>query len=282
VSYLPFPTPLELTAEIGATLVIYACQTNHSCDPLVKSEVLREQEMFRRANLVLADSRFLYEHAERHHQHVLYWPALVDFELFNRVAQARRDQLTGSAVRCCYFGEIGFRIDTGLLAAVSHRYPLRLIGPVRGTLPAMGQGAEVLGAHPHPDLPSLLLDVDVLLLPYRVNEFTQGILPAKIYECFATSKPIVSTRLPSLLEHAELVHMSRTRAQFLASIEQAMHEAPVLRERRMRTARRYSTDRWIGLLSDLILRWVGGQHDLQWPRPPWAEKSSGAGQTSIP
>ena len=41
---------------------------------------------------------------------------------------------------------------------------------------------------------------DVLLLPYALNDYTRSVLPAKIYECLATGRPIVAAPLPELVE----------------------------------------------------------------------------------
>jgi glycosyltransferase involved in cell wall biosynthesis len=47
-------------------------------------------------------------------------------------------------------------------------------------------------------LPELLKSTDALLIPYKVNEFTEGVFPTKAYECLATGKPVVATPLPDL------------------------------------------------------------------------------------
>jgi glycosyltransferase involved in cell wall biosynthesis len=153
------------------------------------------------------------------------------------------------------------KTDIELLAKVSYSYRLRIIGRVRVPLPPMGEPTEVVGVVPHPELPRYLEDADVLLLPYRVDEFTRGILPAKTFEYFATGKPVVSTNLPSLIPYQELVYLSHTHEEFLANIERAVREPAELRDRRIEIARENTTDRWMDALSSWILAHLDGKHN---------------------
>jgi glycosyltransferase involved in cell wall biosynthesis len=253
ISFPPFPVSLTLAEAIHPDLLIYACQTNWAADPLVKRARLREMEFFQKADLVLADSQYLYEHASRHHPNVRRLPAMVDFDLFHRIADESCSRRPESPVRCCYFGGVGPRIDIELLAKVSQKHVLRLIGALRVPMSSLAESAELIHLVPHPQLPQFLGDVDVFLLPYRVNEFTKGILPAKIFECFATGKPVVSTYLPSLLSYEGLVYISQTHEEFLANIERAVDEPEEKREQRIAVARENTTDRWMNELSSWIL-----------------------------
>lgn len=259
ISYLPFPTPTALAEGISPNLLIYACQTNWEADQWVKRGWLRETELFQKADTVLADSQYLYEHAIRHHSNVRRLPAMVDFDLFHRIARERFSHKPEGPVRCCYFGGVGSRIDVELLGKVSWEYTLRIIGALRVPMPPLAESAELIDTVPHSQLPEFLRDVDVFLLPYRVNEFTKGILPAKIFECFATGKPVVSTYLPSLLPYEGLLYISQTHEEFLANIERAVDEPEEKREQRIAVARENTTDRWMNELSNWILSHLSRQ-----------------------
>ena len=50
-------------------------------------------------------------------------------------------------------------------------------------------------------MPELTEDVDVFILPFKVNDLTKSVSPVKLYEYFATGKPVVSTALPECMKY---------------------------------------------------------------------------------
>jgi glycosyltransferase involved in cell wall biosynthesis len=69
-------------------------------------------------------------------------------------------------------------------------------------------GVDYRGEVPHAQLPAALVGVDAFVLPYKVNELTRAIAPAKTYECLATGKPVVAAPLPALEELAGHVYLA--------------------------------------------------------------------------
>lgn len=64
----------------------------------------------------------------------------------------------------------------------------------------------ILGAKSYEDLPSYVGQFDICLVPHRVNAFTDSLDPLKLYEYFATGKPIVSTKCAGFRDFPELVY----------------------------------------------------------------------------
>ncbi|MBM4429821.1 MAG: glycosyltransferase family 1 protein [Chloroflexi bacterium] len=253
ISYLPFPTAMTLARTLDPDLLVSACFANWSASPFVADRRLCESEWLSNADFVLVNAPSLCEHARRYNPRVYCISSMVDFDLFYRAGRGLAEPAPGSAARCCYYGSVGPLIDTELLAKVSRRYQLRVIGPRRVPLPDLAPGSEVLAQVSYPELPKHLQDVDVFVLPYRLGESTAGGTPAKIFECFAMGNPVVSTYLPSLSPYQNLVYLSRTHDEFLMNIDQALHEPPERREQRIQIARANSTERWVNVLSDWIL-----------------------------
>jgi glycosyltransferase involved in cell wall biosynthesis len=266
ISFLPLPAANSLIDLLDADLVVYACQTLHAQDPLARRAVLEEERLFRRADFVLADSPYLFEHASARHGHVLHWPPMVDLRQFKPSTHC-----SGRLPLCAYFGEIGKRIDTELLALISGRFPLRLVGPVGRQELRLAPSAEVRGMVSHEELAAHLQDVDVLLLPYRVDKFTRAILPAKLFECFALGKPVVATRLPSLTPFERLVDLAESHSEFLDLVDRAPHEDSARSAARVRLARSYDVGLWTEKLSQVLLNWLGGLRELNWPEPYWSQ-----------
>jgi glycosyltransferase involved in cell wall biosynthesis len=110
------------------------------------------------------------------------------------------------------------RIDfPALRAVVEAGFEVRLLGDLgnieRDFLET--PGIDFRGEVPHAKLPTALAGVDAFVLPYDVNDLTQGISPAKTYECLATGKPVVSAPLPAMEELAGHVYLASEPGEFV-------------------------------------------------------------------
>ncbi len=262
ISFLPFATALALANALEPDALVYALRSNWRDDRWARRTILLETEFLHKADLVLSSGPCLNDHLQGYATPVLSMPAMVDFERFHRLAPVRRPN-SGQPIRCCYFGHLNDRIDVELLRRVSHRHILRIVGPVSVPVPEMGKDTEWVGMVSHDRLPEALQDVDVWLLPYCLNEFTRGIFPYKLYECFATGGPVVSTCLPSLAPYAELVYLSQTHEEFLDNIERARAEPEELRQGRIDLARENSAEHWMELLENWIMHKLEERHVQQ-------------------
>ena len=75
------------------------------------------------------------------------------------------------------------------------------------------------------ELQDILLDADVLLLPYLATR-SSGMLaasaPNKLYTYLAVAKPIVATDLPALVQMGEgVLYRVRSEDEFIAAIRRA-------------------------------------------------------------
>lgn len=83
------------------------------------------------------------------------------------------------------------------LAASPAGGTLVLVGPV--LLPEhdkerlVAAGVELAGARPFAEVPAFLTHADVLVVPHRVDAFTDSLDPIKLYEYLAAGRPVVST-----------------------------------------------------------------------------------------
>ena len=60
---------------------------------------------------------------------------------------------------------------------------------------------------------------DVCLIPYRVNPYTEGLSPLKLYEYLAMEKPVVATNLPYLRREADTIHLAHSSEAFAAALK---------------------------------------------------------------
>jgi glycosyltransferase involved in cell wall biosynthesis len=141
----------------------------------------------------------------------------VDYDLFNR-AYSNTDS-NALAQRVCFFGTMGaYWFDFDLVKSIAEAgFRVSLIGC---SLAQHGLLDHPNVAHTppvsHAELPTLLKPMDALLIPYKINEFTQGVFPNKVYECLATGKPVIATPLPDLQgELSKYVYLASDAEEFI-------------------------------------------------------------------
>lgn len=249
LNYLPLAASARLQDLLEPDLAIYDCVWDWPSDPFSRPGVVREGALIERADLILTDAPYLYERMRARHGRVHQLLPAVDFA---RWAPAREIPAHHERPLCGYFGTIGVNLDLDLLRRLSREFPLRLIGPVDAGVGELGPETELVGPVSLERLPELLADVEVLVLPYRSDGHTQGVIPAKTFECLATGKPTVTIGLPSLEPYGELFVLCEERDGFLEAIPGAAADADRLRQARLAAAQRHDWPARIGQLVDLI------------------------------
>lgn len=210
IAYPPTSTTLDILSELRPRLTFYDCSENYEGFPGIPKDISRtEEELLRRADLVSCTSNFLLEKVRPLRPDAFLNGPGVDYDRF-RVLQGTR--LTDNVRTVCFFGHISEeRVDFSILRALARAgFTVRLLGSLgrveEGILETTG--IDYRGEVPHEALPAALEGVDAFVIPYRISPLTRGISPAKIYECLATGKPVVSTPLPELEELSEHVYLA--------------------------------------------------------------------------
>lgn len=121
------------------------------------------------------------------------------------------------------------RFDAALIQKLADKLPVQII-IVGGTMP----GAERLlppherihwlGMRSVEQLPAYLCGMDVLLMPYALNEATRTIYPLKLYEYLATGKPVVTTAIPAVEPLSNLMYVSHSHDDFIQNTQRALQE----------------------------------------------------------
>ncbi|MEW6756071.1 MAG: glycosyltransferase, partial [Candidatus Latescibacterota bacterium] len=201
-----------------------------------------EAQILRAADLVIASSQTL--HAEKApHTPRTHWIPSGVADVFFRPAAPAPEVMEIPGPRLGFCGTLDHRLDQPLLRDLAQRRPewsFVLIGPRRSALDEVLAAPNVhwLDARPHGELPGYLAALDVLFLPYVLDDFTRHVYPAKIHECLALGKPVVATALPSLEPFAEVVRLVGSMEEFESALAAALWEDdPQLRQRRVDLAR---------------------------------------------
>jgi len=206
--------------------------------------------LVREADVVFAVSETLRQRAIAVNPRTYLAPNATDFDLLARSAEAATPvapELRGiPSPRLGYIGQIGENIDYALVRTLAEARPdwsLVFVGPVWetrqaevGSLSAL-KNVHFLGGRSHALLPGFLRGFDVCLLPHLRNALTTSMDPTKLYDYFASGKPIVSTRIAGTERFAELVHFGDSLPEFLAGVETALNENGSKAKARLESAR---------------------------------------------
>lgn len=217
--YLPSWTTIQLLARLRGKKRVFDLVANfwdHPDRPKDMESMMKE--IFHQMDAVLTDSDYLLEKAKRYHHNLLQVHQGVRGDAITW--HSSRFSFPSSYRTICYFGTIDSRIDWEVLHALKiNGAEIILIGP---TQLQISTEFQVLGPYDHDEIHHEISKYDVLILPYLTNSFNQGIVPAKLFECLATGKPILATPLPSLSKYRDIIYLCRTTEEFV----NAFHHLP--------------------------------------------------------
>ncbi|MGH9316251.1 MAG: glycosyltransferase, partial [Thermoanaerobaculia bacterium] len=148
-----------------------------------------------------------------------------------------------------YFGALASWVDVWLLAKIAAKYPNATLVLAGGhfdvDLSAIASlpNVSLLGQRPYGEMPQLLWNFDVCIIPFFVNAITEATNPVKFYEYLFGGKPVVAPDLPELRPYANVSYLARNHEEFLAQIDRALAE-PLEDPRRARRREIAAANDW--------------------------------------
>jgi glycosyltransferase involved in cell wall biosynthesis len=160
--------------------------------------------------------------------------------------------------RVGYIGTLNWRFDHGFLAEVARLRP-KVQFVLGGKTPAEKDGdakwregfraakklsnIHFIGWVDRSVLGDYLNAFDALFMCYSNCRFNTNACPAKLWDYMATGLPIVANdRNPETLLWREVIQIGKNPEAFAEAVTAALHENPVLRERRLDIARAHTWD----------------------------------------
>ena len=215
-----------------------------------------EGEIIRKADIVIGTADKLSE-VSQYGKIGHYLPHGVDFEHFSSSQTTETARLRMGAIpapRIGFFGLLNTWIDLALIRKVAsdHKdWSFILIGPSQipqSAIPSL-PNLHIIGPIPYADLPSYARYFQVGLIPFEVSPLTTVVNPLKLLEYFAMGIPVVSTPLPEVTKHNDLVYIAGTPDEFASAIDKALQEnSSQLRQSRLDLAMKHS---WVSKSQEL-------------------------------
>ncbi|MFQ6100782.1 MAG: glycosyltransferase [Anaerolineae bacterium] len=233
-----------LVGKLGERAAVYHCIDDFVAVgyPLTtRSSLARmEAKQCRKVDLVFARTAALAAAKRELNPNTHLLPGGVDTAHFDpaRVAAPPAEIAALPRPRVGLVGTIDDRVDVELLAHCAKELPSAtfvLVGPVKRHRVDVGPLERLPNVHllppcHHAQVPAIAAALDTCLIPYRVNPYTEGLSPIKLYEYLALGKPVVATDLPYLRREAAHIRIARTADEFLASVREALAHPPTPEE----------------------------------------------------
>ena len=226
----------------------------------------REIRLLTAADQVIVHSTRLLETKGGINPRTALIPNGVDYRAFSAKVEDPSDLAPVPHPRVGYIGVIKKQLDLHLLARLVRARPawsFVLVGPIGNVSGKEDPVAELralsnvhfLGSKPVERLAAYTQHMDVCLMCYEVNDYTNYIYPLKLHEYLAAGRPTVAAPIASVLEHADVVTLARTDEEWLLGITRALGvdaSTPLEIERRRERARHFDWDDLADKVADLF------------------------------
>jgi glycosyltransferase involved in cell wall biosynthesis len=258
---LPTYAALDLADHVRPDVLVYYCGDAFTELPgLRRGIATSERELARRADVVFATSGSLAEHCRALGADPVLVPVAIDVGASAAAREGRTSipaelaALRGRLIG--YMGGLNYKVETAILDAVAERFAddtLVILGSVEdaASAPRARSNVVILGERPYERIHAYLARFAVGLIPYRRNEYTAGVSPAKLLEYLAVGRPVVSTGLPEVLPFADVVRIADGIEPFVQAVAEELDAADSA-EQRARRQRRAEANSYERVGSELI------------------------------
>jgi glycosyltransferase involved in cell wall biosynthesis len=250
---------LPLIREFNELLSIYYCYDEIRGDHRYNYHGPKvEEEYMCKTDLVITTSDALYSSKKHVNQNCFVVKNGVDFEIFNHIADFKRQNSLVKTVG--YTGSIDerFDIDTASyviknLLSVKFEFVGRIVNDKARRKLEMFPNVTLYGSRRQEEVPYFLKNMDVCIIPYLKTEGTKGVYPLKINEYLAAGKPVVMTDFAPLPEFTSVVRIASSKEKFLEYLKEEIDlGSESLKQQRIEIARKNSWENRVEELSDVI------------------------------
>lgn len=275
---LGFDNPVVITMLPMTRNFIHAvepqCVVYHAIDEMTafggrkehEKKIIRanEEALCKEADLVMGVTPRLHDRLKQLNPRSQLFPNGVDIDHYAPSRLERLDthpKLKNINHPCIgFFGQIDERMDQDIVTHVARSRPdwqLVFAGRVKKGVDVSRMQAmpniTFTGYLPYDELPSVVKEYDVCVVPYVLNDLSQACSPIKVYEYLASGKPVVATPLDGLFNCREAILTAAAPDEFLTRLEDALfRDTPERKEFRLDMAESHSWESRTDLLENLM------------------------------
>lgn len=216
-----------LAGRLGEVLNIYYCYDEIATGWNSNHGVLIENDYINKADAVITTSEILFHSKSCKTKECYLIKNGVDFNRF--CIHADKPKNTKKKV-VGYTGSIDDRFDIGTMIYLIENLPdveFLFAGrtPDENALRVLSRfpNTRWLGAKKPEEIPAIIGEVDLGVVPYLVNEYTKSVYPLKFNEYLAVGKPVVSSEFANLPEFKPFIHFASSRESFLNAVKEELN-----------------------------------------------------------
>ncbi|MCS2161495.1 glycosyltransferase [Scandinavium sp. H11S7] len=256
-SIIDLPFWREVVERLSSNNITYDCMDHHAGFENNDLTMLTEEEkLFKSSDLVITTAQRLSESVAKYRENIIIRNGC-EADYFAKIPD--QGALVKDRPVVGYYGAIAEWFDLDLLIATARAYPQYDFVMIGGTTCDITAAKKIeninfLGEVPYVELTPYLKDFDVCLIPFKLIELTLCTNPVKVYEYLAAGKPVVCTAMPEVIVMGDVVHVAKTKEQFIEQIAIAMAETEdeVLRDKRRKWAKNHDWANRACQLSDAL------------------------------
>ncbi|MGI8788084.1 MAG: glycosyltransferase [Pyrinomonadaceae bacterium] len=224
-----------LAGKLGESELIYYCVDEYTAFTGASKGLKEiEEELFRKADLVVVSAEKLYESKKRFNENTFIIRHGVDFSHFRKAldeATKIPDEIANLPKPIIGFhGLLADWVDYELIKKTAEHFrngSVVLIGKIavdaERKIKILDDVPNIhfLGRQPYAGLPAYCKGFDVALNPFAINELTLSANPLKVREYLAAGLEVVSTDIPEV-RILGYCRIGKTREEFIEQIEEAL------------------------------------------------------------
>lgn len=199
--------------------IIYDCMDDNAAFPMssnAKSRLIStEKKLIQNANVIIFSSEFL---SKTVINRIGFIPK--NFKVINNAIKLPSVEITEKQILekkrkddelvITYIGTVSNWFDLELLKDVQKKYKNKkivynLYGPVDYN--ADFSGFNLKGSIPHDKIFDAMLESDILVMPFVLNDLIKSVNPVKLYEYIYSGKPIISLKYGETLKFSDYIYL---------------------------------------------------------------------------
>lgn len=220
ITVVPTYSVLEFINVVTPPTVVYFNDQNYDDHPRAHCSVRdSERILAKQAEKLVADSTHNIRRLERlsGRSDILQSPPGVHSLKYS--ASFRGDEAQ-TRHKLVYFGGVHEQVDLEMYNRLSTSLKIIFIGVVSPAVRnQISSNIEIRPPASQDSLAAQLREADMLGLFYRPSEYINAVIPAKLFECLATKKPLLVSRLPEVQRYSDVVYTCSSPQETMATIE---------------------------------------------------------------